>query len=318
MSSLANRRRPKSFEDVYGNESQVAILQKLLQEPPETRSHIFVLTGVPGGAKTTLARLCASELCTDPEMDTMEVNGAAQNKKEDAEELVESIRSAPMSGGNRAIIYDEAHFTTPAAWALLLKPLEDCAKHNYWFICTSEGTKIPVAIKRRAKLIEVTPLNDSTMKRLLVRAAKEEKIALCPEIREKIIEVSGGSAGVALSHLETVAPLCKVEMSPEEIESATLVLRGVDQGSQDLAKALLALKSGDEIRQILKACKGAGKEPESTRRGVLGYCDALILGWGNTKERQRALEIIEVFCAGNTFDSGSAGLTLLALKASGE
>jgi len=312
MSALANRRRPASYDDVYGNDAQVAVLKELFSKPEDSRPRVVILTGVPGSGKTTLARIVANSIVTDIDTDIMEINGSAQNKKEDAEALVESIQYRPMSGGNRAIIYDEAHATTPAAWSLLLKPLEDGYPHNYWFIATSESKKIPKAILRRAKCIEISSLSDSVMKRLLVRTSKDEGIQLHEEIRNKIIEVSGGSPGQALSCLETVSPLCKKEMTPEEVQEACALLRGSAQGSTDLAKALLAGADVREIISIVKACKEADEDAESLRRGVLGYCSAAILGgW----DKGRGPWILEVFCSGNTYDSGIPGLLLMAITA---
>ena len=315
MTTLANRRRPSTFEDVYGNDANIKILQDCLSVPVEKRSRIFFFEGAPGSGKTTLARIAAALVVNDSETGIMEINGSAQNKKEDAEDLVERIQYRPLDGGCRAIIYDEAHATTSAAWSLLLKPLEDGLPHNYWFICTSEGKKIPPAIRRRAKCIEVKSLDTRTMTRMLVRTAKDEGIQLPEPVRSRIIELANGSPGQALSLLETVAPLCVGELDAEGLKEALSVLKESDEGSKNLAKALLDGASLDEIRKILKACKDAKEDAESLRRGVLGYAEAALLnGWD---KNCRALGIIQVFAAGNTYDSGFPCLVAMAMTAGG-
>lgn len=315
MTTLANRRRPATYDDVKGNDANVKILRDSLAQPDATRPRVFVLTGAPGSGKTTLARIAAASLVTDPDLDIMEINGSAQNKKEDAEALLDMVQFRPMSGGARAIIYDEAHFTTAAAWAMLLKPLEDGHGHNYWFICTSEDKKIPGAIRRRAKCLEVKSLTDTDMKRFLVRAAKEEGIQVPEPVRQRIIELAAGSPGQALSYLETVAPLCVGELDADGLKEALSTLKEADEGSKDLAKALLNGASLDHIVQILKNCQEAKEDPESLRRGVLGYATAALLnGWD---KQGRAVGILQVFSAGTTYDSGFPCLVAMAMTAGG-
>lgn len=314
MTTLANRRRPKSYDDVYGNDANIKILQEALAQPKDKRSRVYVLTGTPGSGKTTLARIAALGLVTD-ELDIMEINGSAQNKKEDAENLIERIQFLPMSGGVRAIIYDEAHATTAAAWSLLLKPLEDGLEHNYWFICTSEDKKIPAAIRRRAKCIEVKTLDTRTMTRMLVRAAKEEGITVPEAVRSRIIEISNGSPGQALSHLETVAPLCIGELDADGLKEVLSILKESDEAAKNLGKALLDNASLDQIRELLKGLQETKEDPESIRRGVLGYATAALLnGWDRNA---RALGIIQVFASGTTYDSGFPCLVAMAMTAGG-
>lgn len=313
MTTLANRRRPSTFEDVYGNDANVKILQENLSMPADKRSRVFVLDGPPGSGKTTLARIAAALIVMNPDLDIMEINGSAQNKKEDAEALLEQIQFRPMTGGSRAIIYDEAHATTSAAWSLLLKPLEDGYAHNYWFICTSEGKKIPPAIRRRAKCIEVKTLDTRTMTRMLVRTAKDEGIQLPEAVRTRIIDLAGGSPGQALSLLETVAPLLIGELDAEGLKEALSVLKETDEGSKNLAKALLDGASLDQIIKILKSCQDAKEDPESLRRGVLGYAIAALLnGWD---KNARAIGILQVFSSGTTYDSGFPCLVAMAMTA---
>lgn len=313
MTTLANRRRPSTFEDVYGNDANVKILQENLSMPADKRPRVYFLVGKPGSGKTTMARIAAELVVSDPETGILEINGARYNKKEDAESLIERIQFRTMDGGPRAIILDECQEVTAAAWSLLLKELEDGHPHNYWFICTSEEKKITPAVRRRGPFIVVNTLDTRTMTRMLVRTAKDEGIQLPEAVRTRIIDLAGGSPGQALSLLGTVAPLLIGELDAEGLKEALSVLKETDESSKNLAKALLDGASLDHIIKILKSCQDAKEDPESLRRGVLGYASsALLNGWD---KNARAIGILQVFSAGTTYDSGFPCLVTMAMTA---
>lgn len=121
---------------------------------------------------------------------------------------------------------------------------------------------------------------------------------------------------MALSILETVAPSCTADMSPEDIADVVASIKGPNAATDNLAKALLDGASRVEVRRILQGIKAEGKDAESVRRGVLGYCEAAYLGQWYRGSRD-PLEVMEIFCAGNTFDSGWSGLIVLAANAAG-
>lgn len=319
MTALATRLRPSTFEDVLGHDSVVKAVQKLLAKDQAERPKCFTFVGAPGGGKTTLARLIAEHLVPDPDSrftDILEIDAASYSGAEDTRSLREQVQNRPMSGGNLVVIVDEAHRLSATAKDVLLKVMEDSPKHLYWIICTSEGDKLPDAIKRRGSFFELKPVSNADIKRMLAKVSRKEGIFLPEAIRDRIIEGAEGSPGMALMYLETVGAMCNESMSEAEIqEAAQYVTKGVEAAGH-LPKLLLAGATKLEIFQCIAGLKSEGKDAEGSRRGVLGYMESAVLGnW--CRDKERALGIMEVFCAGNTFDSGWSGLIVLATNAAG-
>ena len=323
MTALATRIRPSTWEGVQGHEKTVSAIKTLLDLPAEKVPHAFVFTGNPGTGKTTLAKIIASYLVPDPDdrlLCVKEIDAASYSGAEDTRALREEVRQKPMAHAPMVVIVDEIHRLSPTAKDVLLKIVEESGEgslqHLYWILCTSESEKLPVALQRRARCFNLDPVSDARIKVLLTKTSRAEGYTVPPELRDRIAVAANGSPGMALSILETIAPNCTEAMSPEDIEAVAAGIKGPNAASDNLAKALLDGASRAEVRRILQGIKAEGKEAESVRRGVLGYCEAAYLGqW--YKGNRDPLEIMEVFCAGNTFDSGWSGLIVLAVNAAG-
>src|ERR1700740_1437839 len=71
---LITRYRPSTFDEVLGHEEIINALKRVLKTA--TRPHAFLLTGVSGIGKTTLARIMAAEINAEvTEIDAASNNG---------------------------------------------------------------------------------------------------------------------------------------------------------------------------------------------------------------------------------------------------
>src|SRR5918992_59398 len=101
MLSLYRRHRPKTFDEVVGQE------------------HIV---------RTLLA---------GTSLDVVEMDAASNNSVDDIRELRENVALAPMQGGRRIYILDEAHMLSSAAWNAFLKTLEEPPPHVVFVLATT-------------------------------------------------------------------------------------------------------------------------------------------------------------------------------------
>ena len=170
---LARKYRPRTFEDLIGQEAMVRTLTNAFSSG--RIAHAFMLTGVRGVGKTTTARLLARALNYESDtvdrpsidltedgrhcrgiiegrhMDVQELDAASRTKVDEMRELLESVRYAPMEARYKIYIIDEVHMLSTAAFNALLKTLEEPPPHAKFIFATTEIRKVPVTILSRTR-----------------------------------------------------------------------------------------------------------------------------------------------------------------------
>src|SRR3712207_8182063 len=86
---------------------------------------------------------------TGNSLDVVEMDAASNNSVDDIRELRENVALAPMGGGRRVYILDEAHMLSNAAWNAFLKTLEEPPPHVVFVLATTEAHKVPATTVAR-------------------------------------------------------------------------------------------------------------------------------------------------------------------------
>jgi len=304
--SLQTEYRPNSFKTFVGNEDIVKSLKPILKRknPPAA----FLFTGQGGTGKTTLGRIVARGLgCKKSNF--KELNSADDRGIDGIRNLLNSIKYSALGGGKKVFLLDEAHMLTKPSQEALLKALEEPPEHVHFIVCTTNPETLKQTFKRRCHAYELDALKDSEMQALMRRILKKEKREkISMAVRDKIVELSDGSAGQALKLLDQVIDMDDTDRAISTLQSAGTSESEVIDICRTLCHYNMPSKTKwSKIKKMLKEYKGDG---ESARRPILGYLNSVLLNNGGDE----VWTMMQPFRK-NFFDDGKAGLSCACYEA---
>jgi DNA polymerase III subunit gamma/tau len=223
--ALYRKYRPKTFEDVTGQQHVKLTLKHQLEH--DQLSHAYLFSGPRGVGKTTIARLLASavngeEAGTGTSMYITEIDAASHTGVDSVREhVIEAVRVAPGAGKKKVFIIDEVHMLSTSAFNALLKTLEEPPAHALFILATTEIHKIPQTILSRCQRFDFHRIAMPEMTLRLQMMAKEEGMKMDDAVYAQICRLSEGCLRDAESLLGQVLALGETHVT---MEHASLVL----------------------------------------------------------------------------------------------
>ena len=217
---LSRKYRPKTFEEVVGQENALTVLKSFIKT--ESIPHALIFCGSRGVGKTSLARIFAktincnelrdkkvcvkcsicNEIDENKSLDVIEIDAASNNGVDQIREIIESSNYSSINCPYKVFIVDEVHMLSKAAFNALLKTLEEPNKNTVFILATTEVEKIPPTILSRCQMINFKTLSKSSLIHNLENICNKEKISIDKYSLSLIAEESRGSVRDSLGVLE--------------------------------------------------------------------------------------------------------------------
>ena len=204
-SPLAARLRPRTIDEVVGQEHILAKDKLLYRAIKADKLSSVIFYGPPGTGKTTLAKVIAnttkSEFC--------QINATIAGKK-DMEEVVENAKKIYGGYGKKTILFiDEIHRFNKSQQDYLLPFVEDGTITLIGATTENPYFEVNGALISRSQIFELKPLSDDNIKTLINKALTDRDNGLgsfnadiTPEAMEFLADQANGDARRALNAIE--------------------------------------------------------------------------------------------------------------------
>ncbi|MDR1083841.1 MAG: DNA polymerase III subunit gamma/tau [Deltaproteobacteria bacterium] len=293
---LARKYRPKTFEDLTGQEQVRQTLTKALATGRV--AHAYLFTGPRGVGKTTAARLLAMALACRSEgprpcgvcrecleiqngecVDLMEVDGASNRGIDAIRGLRDTVKYLPGKNPYKVYIIDEVHALTPDAFNALLKTLEEPPDHVVFIFATTEAHKVPATILSRCQRYDFKRIRTEDITARLKRVSDTENIKAETEALTVIARQAEGGLRDALGLMDQVIA-----------SAGEITVRAVDQAlgliNQNLVSqtALAAFKGNTALAlELMDRAYSLGSDFRELALRILEYVRGLTLYKANTQ-----------------------------------
>ena len=202
--SLATKYRPKTFDELCGQNVTVDILKRQVANKSFGHSYLFV--GKSGAGKTSAARLFAN-MINNGAGNPIEIDAASNNGVDAVRSIVEDARLRSFDSEYKVIIEDEAHANTSQAWQALLKCIEEPPKYTIFIFCTTESQKIPQTIINRCQKFTFGNIPSDLIEQRLKYICSQEGFSFEDDAINYIAKISNGGMRDAITNLETCSGL---------------------------------------------------------------------------------------------------------------
>lgn len=196
---LANKYRPKTFEDVSEQGAIKTIIENQIKNNDLRSAYLFC--GGAGTGKTTCARIVAN-MINENKGNPIELDAASNNSVEDIRRITTDCKFKSMDSKYKIYIIDECHSLSNAAWQAMLKLLEETPSGVLFIFCTTDPQKIPGTILSRVQRYNFQRISKKGIVSRLEYICKKENIKYETEALDYIAKIAQGGMRDAITSLD--------------------------------------------------------------------------------------------------------------------
>ena len=215
--------RPKTFEEIVGNEEIVERLKQMVREKGDI-PHLL-LVGRPGVGKTTLAYVIKNELGISNQ-DFLELNASDERGIDTIRQKVKLFAKSSPSSKFKLLLLDEADYLTPEAQHSLRRIMEKYGENCRFILTANYESQIIQPLKSRCATFTLLPVMGEEVVRILSKIARSEKVVVDKEALMEIARVSKGDLRSAINLLQTLSssqPITKDKVATKVGDISTLI-----------------------------------------------------------------------------------------------
>jgi putative ATPase len=269
---LAERMRPRTFEEFIGQQSVLGPGGPLRQAIDRDALQSIILWGPPGTGKTSVARLIA----TVTKAHFISFSAVLSGIKDIKAVMAEAEQARRSLGRRTTLFIDEIHRFNKAQQDAFLPRVETGDIVLIGATTENPSFEVNAALLSRSKVFILTPLQKCEIETILERAIQdserglgESTIEVADGALDAIASHANGDARVALNLLELAAAIAAGESNtPPRDSSSEKTMRSAVIDQQLLARALqkrmfLYDKSGEEHFNLISALHKSMRNSDS-------------------------------------------------------
>ncbi len=258
---LAERMRPRTFDDFVGQDQIVDPDRVLLKSIAAGRLPSIILWGPPGTGKTTLARLVATSTQSDFQPVSAVTSGVADLRKI----VAEAKDRKGMHRQSTILFVDEIHRFNKAQQDVILPHVEDGTITFIGATTENPSFEVIAPLLSRCRVFTLQSLDPDQMKKIIARALADGDVGLGPmhatmadDAADHLVNIANGDARIALNALETAA----YTSTPDAVGNRIINLETISDALQ--RRSPMYDKAGeshyDTVSAFIKSVRGSSPD----------------------------------------------------------